>query len=170
MDRNSQGRKMKKQMTLLGIGLRFLVISSIYTGAIFTFHFLWLPHLAIPLPRVFTQILGILLLIIGIPIYLTSGLTIHKYFNQNKLATTGIYAFFRHPIYGSWIVFIIPGIVLLINSLIGLTIPIFMYVVFKTLIVQEDIYLEEKFGEEFFKYKKKVGEIFPKLWTIFKAD
>jgi len=56
------------------------------------------------------------------------------------------------------------------NSLIGLTIPVFMYVVFKILIVEEDKYLEDRFGEEFFKYKKRVGEIFPKLWAIFKAN
>jgi len=170
MDRNPQGGKMKIQMTSLGIGLRFAVISSSYTAIILTLHFLWLPHLTIPLPHVLAEIFGILLLIIGIPIYLISGLTIHKYFNQGKLATKGIYAYFRHPIYGSWIVFIMPGIVLLLNSLIGLTIPIFMYVVFKISIVKEDRYLEEKFGEEFLKYKKKVGEIFPKLWTIFEAN
>jgi len=161
---------MKKQMTLLGVGLKFAIISCIYTAVILALHFLWVPHLSVPIPRVFTQIFGIVLLITGVTIYLISGLSIHKYFNDGKLATKGVYAYFRHPIYGSWIVFIIPGVVLLINSLIGLTIPIFMYVVFKILIVEEDKYLEEKFGEEFFNYKKRVGEIFPKLWTIFKAN
>jgi len=157
-------------MTLLGVGLKFAIISCIYTAVILALHFLWVPHLSVPIPRVFTQIFGIVLLITGVTIYLISGLSIHKYFNDGKLATKGVYAYFRHPIYGSWIVFIIPGVVLLINSLIGLTIPIFMYVVFKILIVEEDKYLEEKFGEEFFNYKKRVGEIFPKLWTIFKAN
>lgn len=161
---------MKKQMTLLGVGPRFAIISCIYTAIILTIHFHWMPHLSVPIPRVFTLIFGIILLIIGVPIYLISGLSIHKYFNEGKLATKGIYAYFRHPIYGSWIVFIIPGIVMLINSLIGWTIPIFMYVVFRILIVEEDEYLEEKFGEEFFNYKKRVGAIFPKLWTIFKAN
>jgi len=152
------------------VGLKFAIISCIYTAVILALHFLWVPHLSVPIPRVFTQIFGIVLLITGVTIYLISGLSIHKYFNDGKLATKGVYAYFRHPIYGSWIVFIIPGVVLLINSLIGLTIPIFMYVVFKILIVEEDKYLEEKFGEEFFNYKKRVGEIFPKLWTIFKAN
>ena len=52
-----------------------------------------------------------------------------------------------------------------LNSLIGLTVPIFMYLVFKIFIVEEDKYLEDKFGEEFLKYKKRVGEIFPKFLT-----
>lgn len=157
-------------MTLIGIGLRFTIISSIYAAVILTLHFPWMSHLSVPIPRVFTLIFGILLVIIGIPIYFISVLTIHRYFNEGKLATKGIYAYFRHPIYGSWIVFIVPGIVLIMNSLIGLTIPVFMYVVFKILIVEEDKYLGDRFGEEFFKYKKRVGEIFPKLWAIFKAN
>jgi protein-S-isoprenylcysteine O-methyltransferase Ste14 len=127
-------------------------------------------QLSIPIPRIATQVLGILLLIIGVPIYLISGLTIHKYFHDGQLATKGIYAYFRHPIYGSWIVFIVPGIVLLINSLIGLTVPVFMYGIFKILIREEDQYLEEKFGEEYLEYRKRVGEVFPKFQTIFREN
>ncbi len=157
-------------MTLLGVGLKFALISVVYTFIIINLHFMWTPHLTFPIPRLLTLVFGGLLLIIGIPIYLTAGLSIHKYFHDEKLATTGIYAYFRHPIYGSFIVFIIPGIVLLLNSLIGLSIPIFMYVLFKILIVKEDKYLEERFGEEFFEYKNRVGEIFPKLSTLFRLS
>ena len=157
-------------MTLLGVGLKFALISVGYTFIIINLHFMWTPHLSFPIPRLLTLILGVFLLIIGTPIYLTAGLTIHKYFHGGKLATTGIYAYFRHPIYGAWIVFIMPGIVLLLNSLIGLSIPIFMYVLFKILIVKEDKYLEERFGEEFVDYKNRVGEIFPKLSTLFRLS
>ena len=163
-------KKDKNQMTLLGVGLKFALISVVYTFIIINLHFMWAPHLSFPIPRVLTLVLGVLLLIIGTPIYLTAGLTIHKYFHDGKLATTGIYAYFRHPIYGAWIVFIMPGIVLLLNSLIGLSIPVFMYVLFKVLIVKEDKYLEERFGEEFIDYKNRVGEIFPKLLTLFRLS
>jgi protein-S-isoprenylcysteine O-methyltransferase Ste14 len=127
-------------------------------------------QLSIPIPRIFSLVFGIFLAMIGIPIYLISGITICKYFHEGELATKGIYGYVRHPIYGTWIVFIIPGIVLLINSLIGLTVPIFMYVVFKILIVKEDQYLEDKFGEEFYNYKKRVGEIFPHFWNFFRSS
>ena len=156
-------KQRQKRMTFLGIGLKFAVISIIFATLVLYSHFLWMSHLTIPIPRTFSVVFGILLLIIGIPIYLISGITIRKYFNEGELATKGIYGYIRHPVYGAWVVFIIPGIVLLINSLIGLIIPIFMYVVFKILIVQEDKYLEDKFAEEFFKYKKSAGEIFPKF-------
>jgi protein-S-isoprenylcysteine O-methyltransferase Ste14 len=95
-------------------------------------------------------------------------MTIHKYFNEGKLATRGVYAYFRHPIYGSWIVFIVPGVVLMLNSLLGLTVPFFMYVVFSALIKEEEEYLEEKFGDEYFEYKRKVGSIFPRFNTFFR--
>jgi len=163
-------KRMNNQMSFIGVGLKFAIISIFFTVIIFVAHFLWMSHLTIPLPRIAAQVLGILLVIIGVPIYLISGLTIHKYFNDGQLATKGIYGYFRHPIYGSWIVFIVPGIVLLINSLIGLTVPVFMYVVFKVLIGEEDKYLEEKFGEEFFEYRKRVGEVFPKFQTIFREN
>lgn len=163
-------KQREKRMTLLGVGLEFTIISITYTAIILALHFLWMSHFSIPVPRVLTLLFGILLVVIGIPIYLISGLTIHKYFNEGKLATKGIYGYFRHPIYGSWIVFIVPGVVLIINSVIGLTIPIFMYALFKILIVEEDTYLEEKFGEEFFKYKKRVGGIFPKFRAIFRTN
>ncbi|MGD9345319.1 MAG: isoprenylcysteine carboxylmethyltransferase family protein [Candidatus Aminicenantes bacterium] len=155
-------------MSLLGVGLKFAILSVVYATIILNVHLHWTPHLSFPIPRVFTVVLGVLLLIMGIPIYLVSGLTIAKFFHERKLATKGIYAYFRHPLYASWIVFIIPGIVLLINSLIGLSIPIFMYVVFKILIVEEDKYLEERFGKEFIEYKARVGEIFPKYSTLFR--
>jgi len=159
---------MKKQMTARGVGLIFTMISGIYTAIVFVIHFFWLSHLSLPLPRLISLIIGILLIVIGLPIFILPGIIIDKYFNQGKLATEGVYAYLRHPIYGSWIVFIMPGIVFIINSLLGLTIPFFMYFVFRILIVEEEKYLEEKFGDEYFEYKKRVGSIFPKLMTILK--
>lgn len=155
-------------MTRLGVGPRFTVISITYVIIIFAINLIWLPNLSIPLPRTFSQIFGILLVIMGVPIFFMAGFTLHKYFDEGKLIKKGVYSYFRHPIYGSWIVFIVPGIVLILNSLLGLTIPFVMYAIFKILIAEEEIYLEEKFGDQYFEYKRKVGGIFPKVRTIFR--
>lgn len=155
-------------MTARGVGSIFTIISVIYTVIIFVIHFVFLSNFSLPLPRLFSLTIGILLVIIGLPIYILPGVVIDKYFNEEKLATEGFYAYLRHPIYGSWIVFIMPGIVFILNSLLGLTIPFFMYFVFRILIVEEEKYLEEKFGDEYYEYKKRVGSIFPKLKTILK--
>ena len=139
---------MKKQMTRWGVGPQFTIISGVYAVVVGIIHFIWLSHLTIPLPRYLSLILGVVLLIAGLPIWVIPGLTIDKYFNEKKLATRGIYRYFRHPIYGSWIVFIIPGIVLIINSLIGLTISVFMYVVYKILIVEDDKFLRDLISQK----------------------
>ena len=157
---------MKKQMTRWGVGPKFTVVSLVVAILFLTINYVWLAHFKIPLPRVLTLIIGVVLVIIGIPIFLVPGLTIDRYFEQGKLATRGVYSYIRHPIYGSWIVFIIPGVVFLLNSLIGLVVPIFMYAVFKIFIVEEETYLEEKFGWRFTEYKKNVGAVFPKFKSI----
>lgn len=55
----------------------------------------------------------------------------------------------------------VPGIVLVVNSWIGLTTPIFMYLILRKLVKKEEIYLESVFGSEYFDYKKKVPCILP---------
>ena len=157
---------MKKQMTARGVGPMFTLLSVIYAAVIFVIHFVWLPHLSLPLPRFISLPLGILLVAIGLPIFILPGMKIDRYFNQGKLATEGIYAFFRHPIYGSWIVFILPGVAFIIDSLLALTIPLFVYGVFRVLISEEEKYLEQKFGDEYFEYKRRVGSIFPKFKSL----
>jgi protein-S-isoprenylcysteine O-methyltransferase Ste14 len=102
---------MKKQMTRWEVGPKFTVVSFVIAILIFTIHHVWLAYFKIPLPRILTLILGIVLVIIGIPVFLVPGLTIGRSFKQGELATKGVYSYIRHPIYGSWIVFIIPGIV-----------------------------------------------------------
>ena len=154
-------------MTRWGVGPKFTVVSFVLGLAIFAAHTAWFAHLEIPLPRPITLILGIVLVIVGLPIFIIPGMTIDKYFNRGELATGGVYSYIRHPIYGSWIVFIVPGLVLLMNSLIGIIVPVLMYAVFEILIVEEDRYLQDKFGERFVEYKRNVGSIFPKIKSLF---
>jgi len=44
-------------------------------------------------------------------------------------------------------------------------IPIFMYIIFKILIIEEEQYIE-KIGEEYLEYKKRVNAVFPKIWEL----
>jgi len=41
--------------------------------------------------------------------------------------------------------------------------PFIMYFLIRTLVVEEDEYLEKKFGKEYLEYKKTVNSIIPKL-------
>ena len=155
---------MVSKMTRWGVGPKFMLISVVYAIVIFLTHLFWFPSLTfVIISREANLILGIILIIIGLPIFLIPAFTIDKYFYEGKLYTTGIYSFMRHPIYGAWIVFIIPGIILIRGSLLGISIPIFMYAIFKILIPKEEKYLEKKFGKEYLEYKKKINAIFPTI-------
>ncbi|UCE06170.1 MAG: hypothetical protein JSW07_21740 [bacterium] len=48
--------------------------------------------------------------------------------------------------------------------MLGITIPIFMYIIFRALIPVEEKYLIDKFGDEYHEYQSKVWAVFPKLW------
>jgi len=104
---------------------------------------------------------GIILIVIGIPFYIISARVVMKAYNADELITGSIYRFCRHPLYASWVIFIVPGIVLLINSWIALTVPIFMYILLCILVKKEELYLENRFGTEYLKYKNKVPCILP---------
>ncbi len=156
-------KKTKKQITRWGIGPRFTIVSLIYAIIIFVLEYIGLLNMPIPIPHILSLVSGIILIVIGLPVFLIPAFTIDKYFKKSELATKGVYGYFRHPIYASWILFIVPGIMLIKGSLLGLTIPVFMYLVFRVMIIDEEEYLEKKFGKEYIEYRKKVNAVFPKL-------
>ncbi|MFX0117543.1 MAG: methyltransferase family protein [Candidatus Hodarchaeota archaeon] len=154
-----------KQMARWGIGPKFTIISFIYTAIVFAIQNTFLSEFRFVIYSKFiNQILGIVLILIGFIIFLIPAFTIDKYFYEGKLCTKGIYAYLRHPIYASWISFIVPGFVILRGSTLGVTIPIFMYVIFRALIPVEEKYLIDKFGDEYVEYQSRVWAVFPKLW------
>ncbi len=109
-------------------------------------------------------ILGIFLILIGVPFLIIAMSTVVRAYHADKLVTDGIYKFCRHPLYAAWVVFIVPGIVLPVNSWIGLTTPIFMYFILRILVREEEAYMESVFGLEYLEYKKNVPCIFPVGW------
>ena len=97
-----------------------------------------------PLPGVRDD--GVLLLLIGMPMLAVAGRAIAVAYRSDKLATTGIFGVVRNPIYSAWIVFIIPGLVLLTRSWPLFLTPLVAYAVFKATIRRESEYLEQRFG------------------------
>lgn len=57
-----------------------------------------------------------------------------------------------NPISAAWIMLIVPGIVIITGNILAISIPFFMYLVFRKYINLEEEYLEEKFGEEYIYY------------------
>lgn len=155
---------MNNKITRWGVGPKFLFFSVAYSLFVAIMHYIFLPELKfIVFNRLINTILGIILIFAGLPLFLIPAFIIDKYFEKGELATKGVYSIMRHPIYGSWIVFIIPGIVILHGSVISISVPLFMYFVFKLVIKREEEYLLKMFGNDFLKYKKSVNAIFPTI-------
>jgi protein-S-isoprenylcysteine O-methyltransferase Ste14 len=152
-------------MTRWGIGPKFTIVSVIYAVIIMTVQETIFSEIRFVIySKSVNIILGVLLISVGLIIFLMPALTIDKYFYAGRLCTKGIYAYLRHPLYASWITLIVPGIVLIRGSVLGLTVPLFMYLIFRVLIPAEERYLLNQFGDEYIAYKSKVGAVFPKLW------
>jgi protein-S-isoprenylcysteine O-methyltransferase Ste14 len=153
---------MKEKMSRWGIGPIFASLSIGYGMIMLVISRHFQPVFQIDfVPYWFLSIFGIALIVVGVPFFIISVKTVMRAYNADKLVTDRIFRCCRHPLYASWVVFIVPGIVLLVNSWIGLTTPIFMYLILRKLVTKEEVYLESVFGSEYLNYKKKVPCILP---------
>ena len=87
--------------------------------------------------------------------------------NQNVI-DYGPFSVCRNPLYAFSLIGIL-GITLISNHLIVMAVvPFAMLIVYHYLIKREEVYLEEKFGKEYVKYKNSVPRLFPKF-SLYKA-
>lgn len=150
---------MTREMTRWGVGPSIAIPTILYAAAAGVATWLW-PTVCV-IPAAPLVVAGIVLLVIGIPMLVVAARAATVAYNSDKLATTGIFHLTRNPIYSAWIVFIIPGLVLLSHSWPLLLTPVVAYIVFKARIGRENEYLEQRFGDAYRKYKSEVNEIIP---------
>jgi protein-S-isoprenylcysteine O-methyltransferase Ste14 len=111
----------------------------------------------------FAVILGNLLFLVGIAviaiIYLQmkrAKTNIEPWKPTTKILDTGFYGFSRNPIYLGMILIYL-GITCFFNFVWFLSfLPIVLLVIHFGVILREEKYLEEKFGEDYLDYKKRV--------------
>lgn len=104
---------------------------------------------------------GVVLLVLGIPMLITAVIAAMTAYNRDQLATTGIFSLTRNPVYAAWIMFILPGLVVLSRSWPLLLTPVVAYVVFKICISTEEKYLDQRFGQAYREYRARVNELIP---------
>lgn len=113
--------------------------------------------------KILCIITGILLIIAGAYLWIASVLIqkVQKNIEENRLATTGVYAWVRNPIY-SGIVMVLTGILLLFHNVWLLVLPLFFWL-FMTLLMKatEEKWLKEMYGKEYEDYCKKVNRCIP---------
>jgi protein-S-isoprenylcysteine O-methyltransferase Ste14 len=153
---------MKRELSRFGVGPRIMLTAAAYAALAGVATRLW-PQVCI-LPSVFrwpSLVVGIALVVVGVPMLLVAVKTGMAAYNSDKLATTGIFSVVRNPMYSAWIVFIIPGLVLLTRSWPLFLTPLVAYILFKLLIHRENEYLEKRFGDAYRKYRDEVNELLP---------
>ena len=156
---------MTNHMTKWGVGPNVAIYSTIYCILMFGLTIYFDPMFRITMfPYRMLIWFSIILILLGIPYYLFSLVSVMRAFKAGKLVTSGAYGMCRHPIYSSWLLFFVPGAAFLINSWALLSAPFVMYFIIMALVNNEDKYLEETFGKEYLTYKQKVPAILPYGW------
>jgi protein-S-isoprenylcysteine O-methyltransferase Ste14 len=153
-------------MTIFGVGPAFVLWSGVLTALAlwirsFDPGFFSIPDL---FPRWLQLVVGVLLLALGLPMFVWSLVILNRGFPQGKLFTDGPYRWCRHPVYGCWVMFNVPGIVLLVGTWLGLLVPPLMYVALRWLVRSEEQWLLQTFGDAYRDYRARTGAVFPRVW------
>mgnify|MGYP002641315750 CR=1 FL=1 len=82
---------------------------------------------------------------------------------EGKLATTGLFARVRHPIYAIWMLLLVPGAGLVLRSWLVLTAPLLGWVAFRILIPREEAQMIQEFGEEYRTYSRTRNQLLPRV-------
>ena len=106
---------------------------------------------------IFILSIGILILLNPVLKFKKSKTTINpiKFKKVNKLVTSGIYKYSRNPMYLGLLMIVISSSIFYLNIYSILT-PLFFYLwINRFQIKREEVFLKEKFGEDYLSYKKK---------------
>jgi protein-S-isoprenylcysteine O-methyltransferase Ste14 len=120
-----------------------------------------------PLP---ISVLGLILLTLGLGIVLIGRRTLGKYFStevrflpDQKLVTTGVYRYIRHPLYLGQIL-LFSSIPLIFSSLYGFLISLIVIPLFLHRIAIEEKAMTERFGENYTIYSERTKRLIPYLY------
>ena len=130
-----------------------LVISTFFSSK--TIDLIQIPFQT--LISIFIFSIGILILINPVLKFKKSKTTINpiKFKKVNKLVTSGIYKYSRNPMYLGLLMIVISSSIFYLNIYSILT-PLFFYLwINRFQIKREEVFLTEKFGEDYLSYKKK---------------
>lgn len=153
----------EKGMTVIGIGEKLGLSTLPYLALTIYLSYRYPVFGTDAYPREVLIYIGVFLIIVGLSVNFTSASRLMKAYKSGKLLTTGLYGITRNPMYASFILITIPGLALVLNSWLILTVSIWMLIFFKIHIRKEEIYLAEKFGNQYKKYCRSVGQLIPRI-------
>lgn len=129
----------------------------------------WMDFAAYHLPG-WTSWLGVILLAAAVYVFWRSHRDLRANWSptleirdDHSLVTGGIYSWVRHPMYASEILWVLAQPLLLQNWLAGPVGLVCFIPVYLLRVPAEEKMMQEKFGEEYAAYKRRVGSVIPKL-------
>ncbi len=145
------------KMTELGVGPRIAAPSFAYLAAAIVLHAVFFPVFAFTAtPGTVLRVMGVVLIAFGLVMLLSSGLRVMKAFREGRLLTDGFFAVFPNPMYAAYVLLIVPGLALLLNSWLVLIGSAVVYVLFRAFVPGEDRWLRAKFGPQYEEYRRRV--------------
>ena len=145
-----------KKMTELGVAPLIAVPSFLYLGAAIALHYALFPLFSFTsAPSLAMRIAGAVLIAFGLVMLLSSGLRVLKAFREQRLLIDGLFAVFPNPMYAVFILAIVPGLALVLDSWLVLTGSAVVYALFRGLVPAEDRWLREKFGAQYDDYRRR---------------
>jgi protein-S-isoprenylcysteine O-methyltransferase Ste14 len=147
---------MEKKMSVMGVGAKIALPTLLYLAVSEAISWFARPLFGITANYTTLLVIGIALIAVGFSLNLAAAFTMLKAHSANRLATGGLYAIFRDPMYVVMIFLTLPGLFLLFNSWLALTGVIPAYICYRVFVRAEHKYLEELYGEEYRQYLRKV--------------
>jgi protein-S-isoprenylcysteine O-methyltransferase Ste14 len=106
-------------------------------------------------------IAGAVLLAIALVFYIATLTVMVPGIRNTRLVTGGVYRLCQNPLYAALLLFLIPGLGLMMNSWIIPTASILGSLAFRKFIHEEEDLLEHLFGDEYRQYRDKTSLFFP---------
>jgi protein-S-isoprenylcysteine O-methyltransferase Ste14 len=101
-------------------------------------------------------IVGIVLLAIGVPLWLTSVAQILIFVPRGKLITKGPFALMLHPLYTSVALLVFPGCGFVVDTWLGIALGVILYISSRIFSPREEKILSGIFPKEYPEYRSKV--------------
>jgi protein-S-isoprenylcysteine O-methyltransferase Ste14 len=144
-----------KLKVLVGSGDRIMSLTLPFIVIGIVANILW--------PRVFTLglgpgglIAGIVVVVVGVPVWLSSVALVLINVPRKRLITTGPFAVILHPMYTVVALLVLPGVGLLLDTWVGAGIGIVLYGASRIYSPREDEILKRIFPAEYPAYRQRV--------------
>lgn len=153
-----------KPLSQFGIGPYYAgAVSFLTVIALVLNHFALLPVVQVPLTLIPARILAVLCVLSAALLWFNAVVTMNitKHIRENKLVTTGAYAWVRNPIYSA-IMLVMWGLLLWCGNLL-LLIPAPFYHLLMTVMVKatEEQWLTDRYGSDYLDYCRRVNRCIP---------